>query len=397
VDGVHGQGAGTSRSIKRRRLKKFAEIRKKAPNGAFFVCDYYRAIVDRRIGAFYSLRVNSLTTGVFVDMHQNASCIRPLILMLSVTCFPMLSAADSESLVADEPQKGFLTRSFHSAEQTRDNWSERWAGFAEGVDSYFSEEDAPPDYKNESYVKLQFKQSWAEHGEVQNDVRVKAKFDLPNTQRKMKLFFSSADDTENSIEERVRSNSTGERISRKDSVSGIELTPDSEWHRWKRSARVGIKLRTPLVTFGRYRLSRPFESWGAWEREFKQEVSYYSDRGWSESSEFEMRRQLDVHSSLRYWTVLEFEDRNDFFQNVHLLSLTKALSERTAVDYRVGLVFSTEYKPELAAYLAGLSYSYKLYEDWVFVTASPEVYFPKTDNWNPEATFTIKMDIYFSR
>jgi len=307
------------------------------------------------------------------------------------------SAALGNSIDSDQPQEGFFKRSILSAEETRDEWSESWVDFAEGVDRYFSKEDAPPDYKNESYVKIQLKQTWEEHGEIQTDVRVKAKFDLPNTQRKMKLFFSSDEASENSLEERVRSNSTGERFSRKESVSGIEITPDSEWHKWKRSARLGIKLKAPLVGFGRYRLRRPFNNWGAWTPEFLQEVWYFSDRGWGETSEFELRRPLGDLLGLRYWTVLEYEDQYDYFQNVHVFSLSQRLSDRSSVDYRAGLVFSTEFQAQLSAYFIGTSYTYKLYEEWVFVTASPEVFFPRNNNWNAEASFTIKLDVYFSR
>ncbi|WP_269618647.1 hypothetical protein [Zhongshania sp. BJYM1] len=297
----------------------------------------------------------------------------------------------------DDEARGLFSRTLHGAESTRDTWSERWVDFAEGVDYFFTKEDSPPDYQNESYVKLQLKQTWEEHGIIQTDVRVKAKFDLPNTQRNAKLFFSSDEYTENSLEERVRSNSTGERFRRKESVSGIELTPEGEWNKWKRSARIGIKLRAPLVTFGRYRLTRPMDNWGEWLPEFTQEIWYFSDRGWGETSEFEMHRPLGEKMGLRYYTVLEFEDQNDFFENVHVFSLAQGLSQRSAMEYRVGTVFSTEDSARMTAYFVGSNYSYKLYEDWIFLTAGPEVFFPRTEGWNAEASFTIKLDVYFSK
>ncbi|WP_159241475.1 hypothetical protein [Zhongshania aliphaticivorans] len=302
----------------------------------------------------------------------------------------------SESLDSDAPEAGFFSRTLFGAESARDTWSEHWVDFAEGVDHYFSKENAPPEYKNESYVNLQLKQTWEEQGDIQTDVRVKAKFDLPNTQRKAKLFFSSDEYTENSLEERVRSNSTGERFRRKESVSGIEITPDDEWNKWKRSARLGIKLRAPLVTFGRYRLRRPMEPWGMWLPEFTQEVWYFSDRGWGATSEFEIQRPLGEQFRLRYFTVLEFEDQYDFFENLHVLSLNQSLSDDSTLEYRVGSVFSTEFRTQMTAYFVGASYNYKLYEDWVFLTVSPEVFFPKNDGWDAEASFTIALNVYFS-
>ncbi|RNL61802.1 hypothetical protein D0911_10965 [Zhongshania marina] len=317
-------------------------------------------------------------------------------LLLVTVIFLAGPLSASESLDSDKPEAGFFSRTLSGAESTRDTWSERWVDFAEGVDHYFSKENAPPDYKNESYVKLQLKQTWEERGDIQTDIRVKAKFDLPNTQRKAKLFFSSDEYTENSLEERVRSNSTGERFRRKESVSGIEITPDDEWNKWKRSARLGIKLRAPLVTFGRYRLRRPMEAWGEWLPEFTQEIWYFSDRGWGATSEFEIQRPLSERFRLNYLTVLEFEDQYDFFENVHVLSLNQSLSDRSKLEYRVGAVFSTEFRTQMTAYFVGTSYSYKLYEDWIFLTASPEVFFPKDDGWNAEASFTIALDVYFS-
>lgn len=318
------------------------------------------------------------------------------LLLIATGLFMTGSPIASESLDSDAPEAGFFSRTLFGAESARDTWSEHWVDFAEGVDHYFSKENAPPEYKNESYVNLQLKQTWEEQGDIQTDIRVKAKFDLPNTQRKAKLFFSSDEYTENSLEERVRSNSTGERFRRKESVSGIEITPDDEWNKWKRSARLGIKLRAPLVTFGRYRLRRPMEPWGMWLPEFTQEVWYFSDRGWGATSEFEIQRPLGERFRLRYFTVLEFEDQYDFFENLHVLSLNQSLSDDSTLEYRVGSVFSTEFRTQMTAYFVGASYNYKLYEDWVFLTVSPEVFFPKNDGWDAEASFTIALNVYFS-
>ncbi|CAA0080088.1 Uncharacterised protein [Zhongshania aliphaticivorans] len=324
---------------------------------------------------------------------------RRIILLIKLACVLFAVAEPAfakESVDGANNGDGFISRTLTNAETTRDFWAERWVDFAEGVDYYFSSEHAPPDYKNESYLKLQFKQTWEERGDIQTDFRVKAKVDLPNTQRKAKLFFSSDEYSDNSLEERVRSNSTGERLRRKDSVSGIEITPDSEWHKWQRSARLGVKLRVPLVTFGRYRLRRPMEKWGQWSPEFTQEVWYFSDRGWGETSELNVQRPLGLKLRLRYLTILEFEDKNDYFENVHVLSLNQALSQRSSLEYRIGGILSTEFRTQMSAYFVGASYSYNLHEDWIFIAASPEVFFPKDEGWDAEASFTIKLDIYFS-
>ncbi|NKI18782.1 hypothetical protein HCU74_15325 [Spongiibacter sp. KMU-166] len=290
----------------------------------------------------------------------------------------------------------FLLRTFDSAEKTRDDWSARWVSFAEQVDRYFSKEDAPADYTNESYLKLQIRQSFLEEGGVESDVRLRAKFDLPNTKRKAKLFFSSDDESDRSLENRVRTGSSGERVRKDDSLTGLEFAPDSEWHRWKRSARVGIKFRAPLVPFAKVRMRRPFEKWGEWTPEFQQEFWWFRDKGWGETSEFQLGRPVGTAFHLRYVTVLEFEDQNDFFENVHVLSLQHGLSSRESLEYRVGAFATNEFDTRLTAYFTGMSYSKRVYEDWVFLTVSPELFFARDQGWDADASLTFRFDVFFS-
>ena len=301
----------------------------------------------------------------------------------------------AEPLPAPSPPS-FIERTMESAEATRDQWSENWVVFAESVDRYLSNEDTAEDYSNESYLKLQLRQTIGERGELESDVRLRAKVDLPNTKRKTKLFFNSDADANNPLEERVRGGSSGERPSREESVTGLEISPLSEWHHWKRSARIGIRVRTPLVPFARLRLRRPFSDWGEWQREFQQEFWWFRDKGWGESTEYTMSRPLGERYRLRYFTGLEFEDRNDFFENVQLLSLSYRINERESMEYRLGGFANNEHRSRLTAYFVGANYRNQIYEDWVYFTVSPELYFARDEGWDAEASLTFRLDVFFS-
>ncbi|MAY38844.1 MAG: hypothetical protein CMN82_08585 [Spongiibacter sp.] len=312
----------------------------------------------------------------------------------------MLSAISpvvlAEDAIADDSQDGFLSRSVSTAEETRDIWSARWVSFAETMDRYFSSQAPPNDYVNESYIRIQLRETVEEQGELGTDARIKAKFDLPNTEKKAKLFFNSDADNDSNLEDRTRSNSTDERIRREESVAGLEFTPDSEWHKWKRSNRIGIRVRAPLVPFARTRLRRPFNDWGLWRREFQQEFWWYRDRGWGATSEYDMRRPLWGASQLRYFTVLEFEDNKDYWDHLQMLALSTDLTDRTSIEYRGGVLFNTENDARLTAYFVGINYRKRIHEDWVFLTVSPESYFAREDGWDAEASLTFRLDVYFS-
>lgn len=321
----------------------------------------------------------------------------PLIAYLS--CLPVYADDTAETIPLEPIDKDadyFFSTYLIGMEKTRDSWSERWVDFAEGVDRYFSDQQHSSDTTNKSFIKLQFKQSFFERGGTETDMRIKAKFDLPNTQRRTKLFFSSNEYSDDSLEERVLSNSTGERLRRENSVSGLEITPDSEWHNWKRSARIGLKLRSQLVPFARYRMRRTFSTTGVWQAKFSQEFWYFHDLGWGETSEFSIHRPLNDRWKLNLWTVLEFEDQNDFFEALQVVSFTQNLGEKATLEYRSGILGSNENRSQVTGYFTGMHYSLGLHEDWVFLTVSPEVFFPKEENWNQDVSITFKLDVYFS-
>ncbi len=306
------------------------------------------------------------------------------------------AATPAEPVRPDKAAPGLLSRTIVSAEETRDQWSENWVIFAESVDRYLSNEEPPEHYNNESYLKLQFRETIAESGEIASDVRIRAKVDLPNTKRKTKLFFNTDADADNELEERVRGGSSGERPGREDSVTGVEISPASEWHQWKRSARIGIRVRTPLVPFGRIRLRRPFSDWHQWQREFQQEFWWFRDKGWGETTEYSMSRPLAERFRLRYFTALEFQDRNDYFENVQILSLTHNFNDRESMEYRVGGFANNEYRSRVTSYFVGANYRNRIYEDWIFFTISPELFFAREDGWDAQASVTFRLDVFFA-
>ena len=109
-----------------------------------------------------------------------------------------------------------------------------------------------------------------------------------------------------------------------------------------------------------------------------------------------MSRPLGERYRLRYFTGLEFEDRNDFFENVQLLSLSYRINERESMEYRLGGFANNEHRSRLTAYFVGANYRNQIHEDWVYFTVSPELYFARDEGWDAEASLTFRLDVFFS-
>lgn len=292
----------------------------------------------------------------------------------------------------DDP--GFILRSLQTVERQRDIVGDGYVWLARGIDNFFTDE-GDDIVDNESYLKLDLRHTFEESGESITDVRVKAKLDLPNTENRVKLAFSSDERQDESLEERVRSVSTGERIQRESSVAELQVQPRSEWRKWQRKGSLGIRTRTPPVPFGRYRLKRAWELSPLWRSEFQQEFWYFDDRGWGETSDLTFWRPLSDSLLLRIWGEVEFRDETDRFDYVEIASLVHRLSERGGLEYRVGALGASRPNHRINAFFWGLSYRRRVHEDWVFLSATPELFYPREEGWSAEPSFTMRLEVYF--
>ena len=76
--------------------------------------------------------------------------------------------------------------------------------------------------------------------------------------------------------------------------------------------------------------------------------------------------------------------------------MTQVVSERSAVHYRFGALGASQPVPRVNGVFYGLSWQYQLYEDWIFLGLSPEVFYPRELNWSAEPSITAKLEIFFT-
>ena len=296
---------------------------------------------------------------------------------------------------AEDEQPGFMVRSLQQMEIQRDWLSKGYVGMWRGLDSYFTD-GANFESENDSEMRLETKQTWRAEGEIESDVRLRVRVDLPNTEKKLKLFFSS--DEESSVEERVRSVSTGERIKREDSVSGLEFSPDDKERKWRRKFSGGVRLRSSLVPYVKFQIKREWgeEEGESWFHVLRQKVEYFDDDGWGTSSEFTSSHPVGDVFIFSVWLEADFEDQLNFFEYANVYTLTQVVSERSAVHYRFGAFGASQPVPRVNGVFYGLSWQYQLYEDWIFLGLSPEVFYPRELNWSAEPSITAKLEIFFA-
>lgn len=312
------------------------------------------------------------------------------------TNFRMGEEQPPENETPEDEEPGMVTRSLLRMEARRDWLSDHYVGMWRGLDRYFTDQSAV-DMENDSELRLEMRQSFLAEGEVVSDARLRVRVDLPNTEKKLKLFFSS--DEDRTVEQRVRETSSGERIRREDSISGVEFAPDDEDRKWKRKFSGGVRLRSGLVPYVKFKIKR---EWGDeedddWHREFRQEIEYFDDEDrWGETTEFTATKPVGDFYIFRSWTEAEFKDLENIFEYAQVFTLSRIFSERSALHYRLGAVGASEPVPRVNGVFYGVSWQYQLYEDWIFLGISPEVFYPREINWGAEPSLTFRLEIFFA-
>lgn len=297
---------------------------------------------------------------------------------------------------ASDGESGLMTWGLEQMEARRDWLSGYYVGMWRGLDRYFTDSTAD-NMENDSQLRLQLRQSFFSEGDIESDARVRVRVDLPNTEKNLKLFFSSDEDS--TVEERIREVSSGERITREDSVSGIEFSPDDEDRVWRRKFSGGVRLRANLVPYLKFKIKREWgeEDSGNWRGEFRQEISYFNDEErWSETTDFTLSRPFAKFYIFRVWTEAEFEDEFNVYEFAQVYTISRIFSERAALHYRLGAVGASQPVPRVNGMFYGVSWDYRLYKDWVFLGISPEVFYPRELNWSAEPSVTFRLEIFFT-
>lgn len=316
-----------------------------------------------------------------------------------VICFFLLIGLSSVGFAEEkstDASPSLFERMFDVFVDARDTTSKHYVSMSKGIDNYFSGENIE-DTSNGSYMKLTIAETFYKGGDVADDIDLKAKLEIPNTEKHLKLVFSSSPEEEKSVEDRVSQNATGERIEKDSSVAGVEYEQDPTESQWRQSYTAGVKLRLRgLVPVARYKVKNDWQLDEHWKSRFEQSFWYIDDSGFGATNEINFIRPLNEIHTLNLGTDIEFKDDEDRYYYGFTIADYHRLTPDSGWKYRIGLVGESQPTNWVTNYFIGASYRKALYKDWFFFETGPQLSFPRDDGWKPTPSFTARLEIYFS-
>lgn len=300
------------------------------------------------------------------------------------------------SLYASDDSKGVSqeTSTYSSVMENVDrkhlHLSRKVVRLATGLDSYFSG-NSITETENKSYVKLRLESYFEEGGDTDTRLRIKGKLDLPNTQKKIRVFFDSRADSTRDLSTKAVPSSPARNS---DTEVGLEYEKGRK--NWTTSTSVGMKPKLPFNPVFKYRVGRGIAVGDVWSSHFDQQLWYDHEKGWGEESALSFERAVAEDYVFRILSDLQFQDRYNAFEWAEIISLFKPLDEKSSVQYSIGAFANSRPEWKSTRYILMLEYRKDIHKGWLFMNVSPLLNFERQDDFEPKLSLTINLVAVFS-
>jgi len=325
------------------------------------------------------LRSNQLTH----FCHRLLPVFYSLLLLLLIS--PALHAETSPTKEEDQLPS---IRTLEPLDRYRDTASQKVTRFANWIDNFFAN-DRIYNEAQRSYIKLYLIQTHIENNKSIYDAQIKAKLDIPKTQKRLQLFIESIDEDESDAQQ----TSIDETIEKQEQSIGLRfLNLDSKL--WKVTTIAGIRFHSGVDPFGRIRLRRLTEK-GSWTYRFTESIFWFESDGAGETTRFDMDHPLTKNLLFRSTSQATWKNITDQFDIGQDLILFQTINKHKSLAYQVGgraikdsELYSTDY-----FYL--VRYRQKIHKNWMFLDIIPAINHPRDNDFKPVRSISLKLEIVF--
>lgn len=298
---------------------------------------------------------------------------------------------DAEPPAEPVPDSRILDR----IDGSRDYLSQKVVNFSKRIDQFFGDERYFQEH-NKSVVQLYLNETIAQGGSSTFRFEGRAKLDLPAAKKRIHLVLES--DPERTTTGEVNKDQPvalkGDAAPPPEKYAASVRYEKAEEGLWHFSSDAGIKLRFPLDPFVRARGSYAIPI-GEWRLKITETLFWFGTIGLGETTQLDLERVLSPPVLFRATSTATCMQSP---QNCALrqdLSIFHTLNERSVLVYQASVIGTNKPKLEETAYVLLMRYRYRLYKEWVFYEISPQLHFPKTDDFNLNALLLLRMEMLF--
>lgn len=262
------------------------------------------------------------------------------------------------------------------------------------VDQFLANTDHSQGYSG-SFMRLTWDTTWREGGDISTTARIKFRLHLPQTQRKLKLIIESEPDEKRNIQDlETRGAETGPASDRnKGLYTGLE-SQIGKGEKWKVRPSLGLRIRSPLDPYVRLRASRE-KVYTDWKLYFHESLYLFDSTGFGADTTMDWDYGLTDKLIFRSSSFLRYTDERDQFDMSQSFNLIHRLSKKRAVTYKVAVFADSEPALFATSYLINARYRQNVHKDYLFIELQPQILYQKINQFDPEYSLFLRMEIYY--
>lgn len=166
-------------------------------------------------------------------------------------------------------------------------------------------------------------------------------------------------------------------------------------HDWLVRTDVGLNVSIPPRTFIRSRARKSFET-GKWIHRFVEEIGWYSEESWINTTTFDSDYALKENKLLRFTHLANFLITDQEFTTSHGPSIYHTTSDSDALAYNMRLNTREKYDAYyFDGYSLSIAYRRRLRGTWLYGEVTPALDFPKIVSYRRAPSLFMRVEILF--
>jgi hypothetical protein len=280
---------------------------------------------------------------------------------------------------------------FDAVDSSRDYLSTKVVSYSKRIDEFFGDERNFQE-NNNSVIQVDLTEKLETAGNRTFGLEGQAKIDLPAASKRFQIVLESNPEQKTAGEVKKDQPVATQTVAAPSSYAASLRYVKTEESLWHFSSEAGIKLQFPLDPFVRARGSYtvPF---GLWRLKMSETVFWFNTIGSGETTQFDFERVLSdpvLFRATSTATCLVLKQACDLRQD---FSIFHTLNERTALVYQASVLGTNNPQLEETAYVLLMRYRYRLHKEWMYFEVTPQLNFPRTDEFNLNALLLFRLQM----
>lgn len=289
----------------------------------------------------------------------------------------------------------------------RDFISDSFLDLASEIDSFFGD-DRNFTETNKSVLQVDVAQVMGRNGSPVVALTYKAKFILPNAQKRFHLLLESNPDqnlpgTTLAQQQQPKEVTLFKEFSTPDSYGAALRFENKDNNHWRYSADGGIKADggAGIIDISIHQFARASVSFTNPMKlaQLKLTESFYTfnTTGPGENTLLELDHHISSKILFRSTSGATFLYDKEFFDLHQDFSIFHTLDRDVSLLYQMTANGVSRPSSEVSEYVALVLYRQRLHQDWIFLELNPQLHYPKATNFLLDAQFIARLEFMLSQ